>query len=131
MKKISSFIHKESGFILPAVMLLSTLVFLYVATNIISYSHDRNMTENNLEQLKAQTLFQMGYAQLQKQLMVEEDLTQQTYTFPQGTTKITLQLIDVDRLQLFFEITTDTNYQFSMTKTVTIPITTHSLHTLE
>ncbi|MRH43135.1 hypothetical protein GH741_10635 [Aquibacillus halophilus] len=71
------------------------------------------MTHYDEEQLKIETLFQMGKAQIKQELPSQSSsistLDQYTYTFPYGTVKIIVLLANQSSVTVEFNITTSEN----------------------
>lgn len=107
MKKNSTFINEEKGFILPLVLLIATLLFLFVSTNIAIYKNEMSITKNELDQIKIDTLFQMGRAKFKDDLTV---LTQESgtvyYTFPNGNVEVSFKMDTEDVYELTFSVST-------------------------
>ncbi|MFS0672806.1 hypothetical protein [Ornithinibacillus sp. 179-J 7C1 HS] len=117
MREQLSFILKENGFMFPSVLLVCTVVLLTFSTNIFSLQHDLKMTYNLIEQVKSQTLFQMGYTKYKKEYL--ENINSETveYHFPNGKVMITLEEVE-DMNHILFKIETDKEYYSTVTKTL-------------
>ncbi|RDW19194.1 hypothetical protein CWR48_09090 [Oceanobacillus arenosus] len=121
MIKELSFTNNENGFILPYVLFITSLVFIIVTTNIMMYGNDLQLTENQIEQVKIETLFQMQREKF-KQEMKEHGLPKPvtTYLFPDGTVKITI-IRSTDQVhELNIDITTNNNQHYSIANTLVI-----------
>ncbi|MBC5637204.1 hypothetical protein H8S33_10325 [Ornithinibacillus sp. BX22] len=88
MRKRLDFVHNEKGFILPSVLLLTTFVLLNFSTNMLAYQHDLKITYNLIEQINAQTLFQMSYITYKKDYVPQNKDENLTYQFPNGKVNI-------------------------------------------
>lgn len=106
MRKRLNLVHKEKGFILPSVLLLTTFVLLNFSTNILAYQHDLKITYNLTEQINAQTLFQMSYITYKKDYVPQNKDENISYQFPNG--KVNLQSKGYGEfIQLRFNIETN------------------------
>lgn len=70
MKKRLSFINNEHGFVLPHVLFVSTILFIYIFHQLYMYQNEMELTYLYLDQLKIETLFQRGNRE-----MIEKNLT--------------------------------------------------------
>ncbi|MFD2046055.1 hypothetical protein ACFSTA_12305 [Ornithinibacillus salinisoli] len=103
----------QKGFALPYVMFISLIVFIFVATNIVTFQNNLHVTNKIIENIKIETLFQMGYTNFYKDiesLINTEDTV--TYVFPDGVVEITYFQLNDSTLSLYMNITTvnDTHY---------------------
>ncbi|PAV29073.1 hypothetical protein CIL05_13950 [Virgibacillus profundi] len=113
MKKQLFSISNEQGFFLPYVLFIISLVFIIITTNINSYRNDIHITESHMEQLKIETLFQMGRTSLLEELKKEQTpIEKVTYIFPEGTVeiKIASETNGRSKLDFFLETNNDSNY---------------------
>ncbi|WP_404453005.1 hypothetical protein LG329_02475 [Virgibacillus necropolis] len=100
MRKNSPFITEEKGFILPLVLLIAALLFLFVSTNVSIYHNELSITKNELSQLKIDSLFQMGRSKFKNEISsLKQDSGTVQYTFPDGYVKI-----DYTRNQEVYEL---------------------------
>lgn len=113
MKKHLHFQHNNAGFILPYVLLISTLIFIVLSASITTYQHDVQMMEYHIEQMRIETIIQMGYAQIKRELLDNPDLDQASYTFPDGNIDITVRQMTNNKYQLHMMILTNngSNYK--------------------
>lgn len=110
MKKRLFIISKESGFILPVVLFVTAIVMLLVTTHIYTYQNNIRITDNQLEQVKIETLFQMGLTQVKEDITsIETFPATVQYTFPDGETNIYIVHQGNNRYQLTFTIATKDN----------------------
>src|SRR5690625_7726432 len=63
MKKYYDFTRRESGFILPYVLVIVTIALIVMMTSIKIYEQEFKVTHHYLEQIKIETLMQMAYVQ--------------------------------------------------------------------
>ncbi|WP_099158498.1 hypothetical protein [Virgibacillus ndiopensis] len=110
MKNQSFFIAKQNGFFLPYVLFLTAVVLIVLTTTINTYKSDLQITDNQLKQLKIETLFQMGRTKFKQNFFAIEtdpDRNQVHYTFPDGNVSISyVHLID-KKYELTFTIHTN------------------------
>lgn len=105
MKKNLMFISDGKGFILPLVLLIAALLFLFVSTNVAIYKNEMIITKNELTQIKIDTLLQMSRAKFKEEIsahMQNNGIAQ--YTFPDGKVKIEYQILPENVYQLTFSI---------------------------
>lgn len=143
MRKKLDIIHNEKGFSLPYVLLITSIVLLYLTSSIISLHQNLTMTNNTLEQIKAQTLFQMGYTRFRTEKLdekVKEKLYEKIqlnnsepiiYQFTYGETKITTTTTNNSLIHIHVEITTTNNYYYSVTKSLNFSSTPHNSPEIE
>ncbi|GAA0602506.1 hypothetical protein GCM10009001_19320 [Virgibacillus siamensis] len=108
MKKRFEFITDRNGFILPYVLFTTALVIIIVTASIQLYKNELQITERQTEQLKIETLFQMGRAQFIESLQ-DHNLPESpvTYHFPYGDVAIQYKILDTNEHHLYFTITTN------------------------
>ena len=119
MRETLSFILKEKGYMLPPVLLLCTFVLLSLSTNIISLQHDVKMTYNIIEQVKSQTLFEMGYIMYKEDELENSNNGTVEYHFPNGKVLIESNILE-DLNYVKFNIETDRQYYATVTKMLKI-----------
>ncbi|MFD2630823.1 hypothetical protein [Oceanobacillus kapialis] len=121
MKKQSYFTTNEQGFVLPAVLLIIAIVFVFLFHNTSAYRNELSITDTQLEQTKIETLYQAS-----RQLLIDElkehgsTIDTATYTFPYGNVAVHLQKIDDAFSRLTFTITTDKNAVKSFESTLAL-----------
>ncbi|MEC5422261.1 hypothetical protein QGM71_02005 [Virgibacillus sp. C22-A2] len=107
MKKPLFFISNEKGFVLPYILFIITLVFIFLTSNISTYKNEIKMTENHLEQVIIETLYQMGHTKLKEEFVTNNyHATQISYSFPDGLVNINLTPLTQTKYRLEFNITT-------------------------
>lgn len=85
MRKQLSFMN-EDGFMLPYVLFIVTIILVVLTTSIHMYKQDTIMTYHHTEQLKIESLIQMGLMSLKTDHLHENiDQDKATYSFPDGT----------------------------------------------
>lgn len=82
---------KPNGFILIHVLFIIALLFLLISSSIASYHSDLFITNGQIEQIRVETLFQMGRVRyLEEQQEIDEVLTETEYHFPDGTVEVSI-----------------------------------------
>ena len=107
MKKQLSFITNQHGFFLPYVLFITSLIFILTMSNITIYRNDLQITANQIDQVKIETLFQMGHTKFKEELdkyNKRKDIV--NYTFPDGTVDILIDDIHGNQYELYFTIIT-------------------------
>ncbi|MBP1969745.1 hypothetical protein J2Z83_001852 [Virgibacillus natechei] len=118
MKKRLPFMNNNAGFFLPYVLFVTTIVFIFITATISMYTTNIKVTETHLEQVKIETLFQMAYSKFSEEYKDSElNYGKKNYTFPYGSVEITAEPLDENILHLYFEVTTDKGYVYSITHT--------------
>ncbi|WP_029271021.1 competence type IV pilus minor pilin ComGG [Virgibacillus alimentarius] len=108
MRKQSAFITNQYGFFLPYVMFITTLVFILVTSSVTIYKNDVQITYKLTEQIKTQTLMQMGYTKFKENVDGLENKTDTIeYMFPDGTVEITYIIKGKQEIQAQFFIKTN------------------------
>lgn len=80
---------KEQGFILPYTLFITTIILLLLTASINIYSREIQMTHHALEQLKLETLFQMGRTKFKNEFPFPAPVNDTTvYDFPDGRVQI-------------------------------------------
>lgn len=121
MKKNSPFISKEKGFILPLVLLIAALLFLFVSTNVSIYHNELTIMKNELSQIKIDTLFQMGRSKFKNELsLLKQENGTVHYTFPDGDVKIGYTRKQ-EVYELIFSISTPDNKLLVTANHMTLP----------
>lgn len=122
MRKQLLFINNEKGFFLPYVLFIISIIFIAISANIINYQNDIHITDTYLEQLKIETLFQMGHAALKEEIKNSgEMIEKKSYSFPDGKVKISLISFSEETLHYDFNISTSKHPQYSIIHYMNIP----------
>ncbi|WP_188453663.1 competence type IV pilus minor pilin ComGG [Virgibacillus oceani] len=109
MKNRSFFTTKQNGFFLPYVLFLTAIVLIVLTAAVNTYKSDIRITDNQLEQLKIETLLQISRAKLKQNFPQHENSSQPVvYTFPDGDVYIDIEQITSKKYELTFTINTDT-----------------------
>lgn len=136
MLKILHFTRNEQGFILPYVLFILVIMMLLVTSSIHIYQNNTRLTQRHIEQLKFETLFQMGQVRFKKDLQegnipeshAHDDKQKKEYTFPDGDVTITYKKTDIKESKgmedpayhLKFEMTIDQE-RYSFTHYMSLP----------
>ncbi|GAB3791351.1 hypothetical protein [Virgibacillus kimchii] len=113
MKNRLSFMSNDSGFFLPYVMLIITIVIIIVTASIQSYKNEIYITDRQVEHVIIESLFQLGWEMVKEEMPSLHLPDRVHYTFPAGTVEISI--IPRERYnQLTFYITTNTHTKFSI-----------------
>ena len=105
MKNYLPFITRDNGFILIHVLFVISLTFILVTSGIASYRNEIYITDRQLEQIKIETLFQMGQAKYkQEQNASSSPIQSVSYEFPDGYVDISIVRIEEDFTELHFII---------------------------
>lgn len=108
MKKQSFFMNNESGFFLPYVLFITTLIFLTVTMSVRTYQHEIEITHHLVDQLRAETMMQMGLALFEKNDFPEgAEPFHVTYDFPDG--EVTIKYEYMSELEYYLHFTVLTN----------------------
>ncbi len=122
MKNQSFITNNESGFFLPYVLFITALVFIIITTSIRTYQHEIEITHHLIDQLKAETIVQMGLAKFkQDYLPNEQDTLNVHYSFPDGEVTIIYNFINDFEYRLHFTVLTKSGLVYT---TVNITKTT-------
>lgn len=112
----------EAGFFLPYVLFITSLVFMIVTTSINIYQQDTQMTHRYVDQLRIETLVQMGLATFRKEYLPNESSTLTVdYVFPDGEVTIVYHLIDEFEYRLHFTVLTVNDSLYTVLHTVKLP----------
>lgn len=110
----SSFItHNQKGFILPYTLFIVTVVLSLFTILISTYQNDIRISHNHQEQLKIETLIQMGHEQFKQDITSEKNTTgSKTYKFPPGDVTIEYTRMDDGEYKLDWNVfSTDKTYR--------------------
>ncbi|MUV39645.1 hypothetical protein JNUCC1_03529 [Lentibacillus sp. JNUCC-1] len=117
MPKPSFFIN-QSGFILPYVVFISALVLIALSASIHMYHNEIYMTDIEMENIKTETLLQMGYTNYMKTIETGESPGEQFYTFPQG--RVHIQFVESKAI-LNIKTTTNKNQRQTFVRPFSMP----------
>lgn len=100
--------NNEQGFILPYVLFMSLLLSILITSSIKIYQNDAHLTENYLEQLQIETLFQMGKMKFQEETLTSNDsLPSSTlFEFSHGTVEVHTRKNSTNFYEIVYIITT-------------------------
>lgn len=112
--KNRSYFTNETGFILPSVVFLIFVLFVIFLANVSVYELELTMGEHHLEQVKIETLIQLGLESYKDDLQKSETfIPKKNYSFPYGEVFISAyedkprQIITIN-----ININTDQNQQY-------------------
>lgn len=118
MKKQLFFLTNENGFSLPYVLFIITISFVVITTNIKLYYNEISMTHHQTEQIKIETLIQMGIAKFRENIKHDNDVkmieSDSTYTFPSGSVEVNIISQDKSNTHIRLYITTDEKTDFTI-----------------
>ncbi|MUK87133.1 hypothetical protein GMD78_01805 [Ornithinibacillus sp. L9] len=111
--------NSQRGFILPSVMFISVFVFIIVLANTYTFQSSVQITDKVIENIKIETLFQMGLARFKNDYAnlgytTEEQTIE--YEFPNGNTQITYLYMNENQILLNLNITTENQSKYTLTK---------------
>ncbi|WP_217586702.1 competence type IV pilus minor pilin ComGG [Lentibacillus saliphilus] len=104
MQRKLSFIKLQSGFVLPYVLFGAAIVLLVLSSSIQLYQNEIQITELELEHIKIETLFQMGYSTYLANRQEDSWPNSASYSFPQGDVEI---VYVEEGASIYMTITTD------------------------
>lgn len=111
--------NNESGFVLPYVLFIITIVFIVITTSISMYKREVEMSDHFITQLKIETLIQMSHQKLKEDYsLLELDSTNAEYIFIDGMVKLVYKRLDEELYRLQFYIETETGYSYTVTSTM-------------
>ena len=113
MKKLLFFIRDQHGFLLPYVLFMTALAFIVITVSIQMYRNEIEITDNQIEQLRVETLFQMGREQFiddWENGRIEANPV--VYSFPYGETKIHYMQLEDSLYQLHAVISTADGFSY-------------------
>lgn len=95
MRKQSRFLCNQSGFYLPYVLGITVIIMFSTVTQINLYQQNIELTSQHLEQLRIETLVQMGYQKFEEEYpVVDLDPFEVYYSFPHGTVNLRYIVLD-------------------------------------
>lgn len=114
MRKQSRFLCNQSGFFLPYVLGITVIIIFATVTHINLYQQDIKVTHQHLEQLKIETLIQMGYQKFQEEYpVVDSDQFEVGYSFPHGTVNLRYKTLGEMDYNLHVDVLTFNNSAFA------------------
>ena len=119
MKNSWSFTRNQNGFAFPLVLLASAAILLFVSNGIQMYQAESKITDDLLEQLKVETIFQTSNWEL-RQIISEangrELPSRYKFEHPHGSASVHLNSSNEGIYQAIFNIETDTGTYHIMLK---------------
>jgi|SRR5690625_3119743 len=117
MKNQSYIMNNESGFFLPYTLFITALIFIIITTGIRTYHHEIDITHHLVDQLKSETIIQMGLAKFnQNHLPTDQDTLNVDYSFQHGEVTISYNTINDSEYRLYFNVLTKDGLVFSALK---------------
>ncbi|ALX48076.1 competence type IV pilus minor pilin ComGG [Lentibacillus amyloliquefaciens] len=108
MKNPLSTITNQQGFILPYVLFFIALSLIIVTSTVHLYQNEIHITENQTEQIKIETLFQMARTQAKESIRTASETNDtMSYTFPYGDVLVEYGKLNDHEYRLLFTIETD------------------------
>ena len=122
MKKQLSIINSQDGFFLPYVLFIISLIFILTTSNIAIYRNDLQITAAQTEQIKIETLFQMGRTKFKANIdQYNAKNNTASYSFPDGNVQIIIHSINDNKYDLYFTILTkEKNTKYVITNSLQI-----------
>ncbi|WP_156290734.1 hypothetical protein [Oceanobacillus salinisoli] len=124
MTKTLSFITEQKGFMLPYVLFITTMMLILILSSIQLYRNDIYLTEQYVEHVRVETIFQMGQMKF-KQEILQRNLpppAQIQYEFPDGKVNIVVSQITEHYCSLLITVTTNKrNFKYTFPHTLPIP----------
>lgn len=115
MRKKLCIISNESGFFLPYVLFITALVFVIITASIRTYQHEIEITQHHIEQLKAETIVQMGLAKfLENNLPTDQNTVHVHYNFPDGDVTLIYTLIDDFEYRIHCTVLTKNGLEYTI-----------------
>lgn len=119
MKKPSFIMSNQSGFFLPYVLFITTIIFIIITASIRTYQHEIEITHHLIDQLRGETIVQMGLAKFnQEYLPIERDTFSVYYNLPDGEVTIVYSFIDDSEYRLHFTVITKNGLTYTTLKPV-------------
>src|SRR5699024_836597 len=106
MKKVLFITRNQQGFILPFSLFIISILLLLFTIQITIFKNDIQITHNHQEQLKIETLIQMGREKFKRDIVSKQQQATGTvtYKFPPGNVTIDYQKIDPSSYRLAWDI---------------------------
>lgn len=117
MKNKLFYITNQHGFFLPYVLFIVSLTFIIISTNIKIYSNEIDMMNHLTEQIKIETLLNMGRTKFTEDMMHNKNVTDTIlYSFPSGDVQISYVPSENEQNKIFvyYQITTNQGFTFSL-----------------
>ena len=119
MKKQSFITSNQSGFFLPYVLFITTIIFIIITTSIRTYQHEIEITHHLIDQLRAETIVQMGLAKFnQEYLPTKRDTFNVHYNLLDGEVTIAYSFIDDSEYRLHFTVITKKGLTYTTLKPI-------------
>lgn len=96
---------KNDGFIMLHVLFVISLLFILIISSVSSYRNQVHITHRQIEQIQAETLFQMAREQYKSELEnAEEVIDDVNYYFSQGNVEIIVLGMQENYIKLSFVV---------------------------
>lgn len=119
MKKQSFIMSNQSGFFLSYTLFITTIIFIIITASIRTYQHEIEITHQLIDQLRGETLVQMGLAKFnQEYLPIERETFSVHYHLPDGEVTIAYSFIDDSEYRLHFTVITKNGLTYTTLKPI-------------
>ncbi|WP_375050429.1 hypothetical protein [Virgibacillus sp. JSM 102003] len=113
MKRQLLFTGSSKGFILPYVLFIIAISLIIITASINMYQNEIQITHNQINQLKIETLLQMARTSFKEEVLLGNDLDNPIhYQFPYGDVDVEYIVYNEKEYLLLFSIKTDSNATF-------------------
>lgn len=117
-KQLSSTINNQ-GFMVPYVMFIIAIALMAITTSVNIYKDEIQITYNQLEQTKLETLFQMAHTTFKEEISLGTDIKNPVYyQFPYGDVRVEYIILSEKEYHLYFTITTKNGSDFTTTNRI-------------
>lgn len=112
----------EAGFVLPSVIFLISILLIVFLANASIYALEINMGKHMIEQIKIESLIQLGLESYKAELQsTKEFLSQVSYQFPQGEVEIIATKNEpTEEILVNLNIHTDENQEYITNLTISL-----------
>jgi len=124
MKKILLYTKRSDGFVFPYVLFFIAVIFILFHTNLAMYQNERTLTENSIEQLRMETLFQMSQQETKTQFSRTRPSSTsgtQAFQYPDGNVTIHYKEKYETLYHALFKITTTKGSYHTFSQTIPVP----------
>lgn len=107
MKKAFTFLHNDSGFYFPIVLVINILVTSFLAVLILTYNNNITITNTMIDNIKVHSIIQMVKNDFSNDSTVDDAAGELTYHYPNSTVDIAYERSDdsawIVRCDVFIE----------------------------
>jgi hypothetical protein len=115
--------NNETGFFLPYVLFITTLLFIVITASIKTYQQDTYLTHHYLDQLRAETIVQIGLTKFKEDYLPNEETSLKVnYNFLDGDVTIVYHLINEVEYKLHFTVLTKEGTVYTTIHTLTLAV---------